>query len=401
MDWLSECRHRVAISLLVITRIIYKWLAGEAADVRIVGCCVRQAYQRRLSDKRKTRIAIVCNRIFATEGCKQATQLLLHSSTWTFSYRDMRLLEKELLTNDTKDRQKLSDLSTPLTGTAWLNRVLAKKDGGYAPRLRALEKAVEDFAVAGLWTKSDVHFEDIATIALTMPLLGKTLSVNFARALSHARESLGLPPLIMTERGWDLIVGMHDNVEAAVDLLRVRSFDDAQHSCDAISILMRRCTSGGAQYQVTRADEMDLALISCEYTCCLKQLRKKIVGLDDDESACEWLIGHLPHTQLGCSTLRRSIVAVVARNPNLRNGFDGARARNNLDWWLNTEPSRQQGQVFLMAMGLPMHCLNCHDIIPFERSKDARAKYCCAECKSESWADARNSKGPTAKKARI
>ena len=43
MDWLTESTHRLAACLLIVTRIIYKWLASEAADVQAVGDAVQLA----------------------------------------------------------------------------------------------------------------------------------------------------------------------------------------------------------------------------------------------------------------------------------------------------------------------------------------------------------------------
>ena len=40
---MSESTHRLAAGLLVVTRIIYKWLASEAADVQAVGDAVQLA----------------------------------------------------------------------------------------------------------------------------------------------------------------------------------------------------------------------------------------------------------------------------------------------------------------------------------------------------------------------
>ena len=54
MDWMSESTHRWAAGLLILTRIIYKWLASEAAGVQVVGDAVQLATDRRLSMVRKT-----------------------------------------------------------------------------------------------------------------------------------------------------------------------------------------------------------------------------------------------------------------------------------------------------------------------------------------------------------
>ena len=94
---------------------------------------------------------------------------------------------------------------------------------------------MNDFVKAGLLTKTRLAFSEIHQIASRLPLYGKTRAVNLTRALSGAREAVGLPGLEYSEVDHAAVVNMHANVSNALLLLGIQSFEDAQDACEALS----------------------------------------------------------------------------------------------------------------------------------------------------------------------
>ena len=99
----------------------------------------------------------------------------------------------------------------------------------------------------------------------------------------------------------------------------------------------RRSTNGGAQYGIRRCDALDLALVACEYQCCLQELQKQHSALISDNTARDWLLDRLPHTSQDCSHLQRSILAHVLRDIHKHTGpTERVRATiSHIDYRLN------------------------------------------------------------------
>ena len=72
MDWMGEFTHRLAAGLLLLTRIIYKWLASEAAEVQAVGDAVQlatsQLHHRADGDRNQE---LRCEECHVCQSCSQ------------------------------------------------------------------------------------------------------------------------------------------------------------------------------------------------------------------------------------------------------------------------------------------------------------------------------------------
>ena len=393
MNWVIACIHRQCLTLLVIVRIIFKYTAFDAADVQAMAISVKQARSKRASSAQMTRVAIITGRMFATKASKKATDEMLSQPNWTFTAKHMQALLETIQELDMADRLKLSDLAVTLTGDAWLSRVLDNTHGKRKKNLESLEQAVTKLTDIQIWSAQEIYFADVVDIASSIPLLGDTLSVNFTRQLSAARVGLGLSPLVMDDRGFEKIKNMHTNVSEALALCQIHDADDARAACDAISALMAMSYGGSARYTCRRIDEADLALQCCEYRCCLKEAISKKWCKGDEEQCSRFLLARLPSTLESCQQLRKRIVSMVQHNDDLCTGHDGARARNNLVWWWDSlSPRATPAAAFLSSWGTMLHCATCEEVLDHKRALDPRARFCCAECKSEALAASRKRK---------
>ena len=79
----------------------------------------------------------------------------------------------------------------------------------------------------------------------------------------------------------------------------------------------------------------DLALHCCEYSCILEELLNSEHASGFLLHRCHWLLQRMPPDLPGIRLLRKRAVAHCKRSPDFATGWDDARARNVLQWWLS------------------------------------------------------------------
>ena len=376
------CRspHRLCACLLILTRIIFKRVVGEAADVIVL---TREAHK---SSRKNYRLALLAafwsHVMFATVGAERVCKYL-RGHDFVFTEAHLEAIRSLILHLESEDRGKLTDLSRTLTGVAYIDRVLRGKTR--KANMKACEDTIDALLEGGLFRNGRLTFHEVYRIVLGFPLYGKTRGVNLTRACSALRESLGFSSLEHDEESWKDIVSMHENVRGALDLLGMSTPEVAEEACRVLSSLVYLSYSDGHSRAMLRDfDYGDIALIACEYTCILKELLHKHHQSGSELRRCQWLLGRLPSTLEGIQSMRGRIVSHCKRSRDLATGYDDSRARNVLEWWIgNSRLKRSPVCTWPNDCSMVFNCKNCEEIKSRVRCVDSRALFCSDDCSHE------------------
>ena len=376
-DWFGTNGHRLACVLLLLSRITYKRDAAEAADVQTLALLTLGAVRGR-SRRCAILTALWCHVLFAEEGARTVSTLLRQEAHWKFSVKNLKEIKKAIEDMEMKDQRKLSDLAVTLTGTAWIDRILSCTDR--LDLLRKCEQVINDLSDMDIFGARDLTFTEVHAVVKGLPLYGATRSVNFVRALSAARLAFGLEQLEFHEAAWKIVLNMHENVLHAARLQDILEYEQAEEACRLISALVTLSYSApGSRARVRDLNPGDLALNFCEYNCILKELQTR--GLAQTErSCCRWLLQRLPCELADIRKLRQRLVSHVKQDEDWATGWDGARARNVLGWWLDTWPSISAISTWPRDASRNFYCQYCAEVMPVCRCVDPRATFCDIDC---------------------
>ena len=231
-----------------------------------------------------------------------------------------------------EQRRKTSDLSVTLSGDCWIKRLL--KNG--PAMCNQIETCVSNLVIAGVFQDPAPDFCRVCDLFQKVPLLGATLSVNAARALSCCREALGLAPLAAVNAvAWKRSLRMHANVRRAADLLSISSVEDATKFAAIISTVIDRHCPRHASSSHFQINVLDVVLVCCEYSACLKELPGCFPELKSATNECRamFLSARLPSTQAEVIVLHRALSNRIERCADVWTGVDGANARHNVRYW--------------------------------------------------------------------
>lgn len=393
-DWFGTNGHRLGCVLLLLSRITYKRDAAEAEDVKTLALLTLRASKAR--NRRSALLtALWCHVLFAEEGAKTVSQLLLQDAHWKFSVKNLLEIRKAIEAMEMKHQRKLSDLASTLTGTAWIDRILSHTKR--LDLLRKCEEVINELSEMDIFAVPDQTFTEVHAVVKKLPLYGATRSVNFVRALSAGRLAFGMEQLEFDEEAWKTVLNMHENVLHAAQLQHILEYEQAEEACRLMSALVKLSYSSPAsRARVRDLNPGDLALIFCEYSCILKELQTR--GLVKTErSCCRWLLQRLPCELADIQKLRQQVVSHVKQDEDLATGWDGARARNVLGWWLDTEPSISAISTWPRAASRNFYCEHCAEVMPVCRCVDPRASFCDIDC----WTALRRRKQGAGKRRRI
>ena len=128
----------------------------------------------------------------------------------------------------------------------------------------------------------------------------------------------------------------------------------------------------------------DLVLDFCEYSCILKELRSTKNNVQGVMPSCASGCWHGHHMTLaGLQGLRKSVVPHVRRDPDFHTGWDGARARNVLGWWLEQAPTKSAVCKWPEEASTSFSCLHCGDVMPVSRCVCPSVKFCDKDCQNQ------------------